>query len=276
MLKKLIKHEWKDTYPVGTTCCIVVIIMTIIGMILLSLDVWNQSAGRSDAAESFTIIMFSMYFMMLFWGVIAAVLVIKYYYFYRYYKNLFTDQGYLMNTLPVKSTDLINSKLIVSVIWQYLSGIVVAFAVFGLVFAAVGNFGDITFAEFCSGLKELLDEMDWAQFGEAVPMIIVSILSGLLSPIASTLLMYVAVGIGQLCKKSKFLISVLILIGFNIVLQFVVRIFTLPLTLMMENEMPSITTINIMSVIGFIIGIAITIGLYFANKFFLEKKLNLE
>ena len=48
MLSKLIKHEWKDTYMVGTVCSIVVVVLTIIGMLLFSLDVWGESASRRD------------------------------------------------------------------------------------------------------------------------------------------------------------------------------------------------------------------------------------
>ena len=106
MLKKLIKHEWKDTWSVGTTCSVIVLVLTIIGLFVLNEDIWRESANRSDMAEDFTVITMMLYLMMFVWGLVAAAFVVRYYFFWRYYKNLFTDQGYLMNTLPVKSTDL--------------------------------------------------------------------------------------------------------------------------------------------------------------------------
>ena len=42
----------------------------------------------------------------------------------RFYKNFFTDEGYLTFTLPVKLTDLIHSKLMMGVTVRLLSGVV--------------------------------------------------------------------------------------------------------------------------------------------------------
>ena len=41
MLKKLINHEWKDTWSVGTVCSLIVVGLAIIGMIIFSLDIWR-------------------------------------------------------------------------------------------------------------------------------------------------------------------------------------------------------------------------------------------
>ena len=45
-------------------------------------------------------------------SILAFVLMI-----YRFYKNLMTDEGYLMFTLPVTTGQLIWSKMIVSAVW---------------------------------------------------------------------------------------------------------------------------------------------------------------
>lgn len=42
----------------------------------------------------------------------------------RFYKNFFTDEGYLTFTLPVKLTDLIHSKLLMGVTVRLISGVV--------------------------------------------------------------------------------------------------------------------------------------------------------
>lgn len=272
MLKKLIKYEWKDTRTVGLTCNIVVLVLAVIGVLLFSLDIWSESATRSETAESFTAITLMLYFMMLVWGIIAACMVVKYYYFYRYYKNLFTDQGYLMNTLPVKSTELLNSKLIVASLWQYITIIVVAVSIFALAISMVGGIGDIPLKEIFKELREL--DIEWDGFFESLPMVVSYIIYMLIAPIGSMLLTYTAVCLGQTTKKHKFLVSVLILIGFGLLMQAIISYATLPFSLMMDT--PSVTTTNIVSVVVLIIYIAVVIGLYFINKYFLEKKLNLE
>lgn len=274
MLKKLIKHEWKDTWAVGTVCNVIVLVMAVIGVVLFSMDIWNESAMRSDTAESFTIVTLMVYFMMCVWGIIAACFVVRYYFFWRYYKNLFTDHGYLMNTLPVKSTELINSKLIVATIWQYITYIVVAVSIVALVFSMVGGLTELSFGDMLDELYDL--RFDWEEIGKALPMIICSILYVLILPIVQLLLMYAAVCIGQMAKKGKFLISVLILIGFGIVVQVIATYATLPFALMMDEVTPGIMIQNIESVVMLVVVIGAGVGLYFLNKYFLEKKLNLE
>ncbi|MBP3459564.1 MAG: hypothetical protein J6K58_10165 [Lachnospiraceae bacterium] len=277
MLKKLIKHEWKDTWTVGTVCAVIVAVLTVIGMIIFSLDIWQESANRNnEMAEQFTSMTIMLYVMMFVWGLIGVVFVVKYYFFYRYYKNLFTDHGYLMNTLPVKSTELINAKLIVAVIWQYLIGLVVGIAIFSLIMSVLAGIGDYNFSEFMRDLGDLLREIEWSEFSEVIPFLISMFFICLLAPIGGVLLMYAAVGIGQTAKKLKFLIAVFILIGFNIIKQFVVSYISLPFSLLMEDAIPTNTFMNIASVIALLVLIGVIIGLYFLNRYFLEKKLNLE
>lgn len=42
----------------------------------------------------------------------------------RIYRNMFSDEGYLTFTLPVKNGDVLNSKILTGAIWTFFSGIV--------------------------------------------------------------------------------------------------------------------------------------------------------
>ncbi len=274
MLKKLIKHEWKDTWAVGTTCSIIVLVLTIIGVFIFNEDIWQESVNRGGTAETLTAITMMFYFMMFTWGLVAAAFVVRYYFFWRYYKNLFTDHGYLMNTLPVKSTDLINAKLIVAVIWQYIIGIVIGLGIFVLL---MGMFGGMSnWNEFWHEFAEIWREINWSEFGESVPFLICMFICMLLAPIGGVLLMYAAVGIGQMVKKYKFLVSVLILIGLLIARQAIASYAMLPFSLAMNEREVTTTMVNIGSFITVLVLAGAIIGLYFLNKYFLEEKLNLE
>lgn len=279
MLKKLIKSEWKDTWAVGTTCSIIVVGLAIIGMIIFSMDIWKGRSRMNDAMEGFTFILIWCYFMMLVFGIVGVVLVVRYFFFYRYYKNLFTDHGYLMNTLPVKSTDLILSKLIVGVIWQYLIGIVVAVSITCMILALLVNVGEMNISDIQEGIRQFFDVMRETfqdeDFMEMLPFLICYIVVIILWPISELMIMYTAVGIGQLNKKHKFLVSVFILIGFNMARNLISNMISLPFNLV-SYDLPPRYTINILGAIWLVIIIGTIIGLYFANKYFLEKKLNLE
>ena len=85
---------------------------------------------------------------------IAVVLGISMFYFVtaifiytRFYKNFFTDEGYLTFTLPVKRTHLLNSKLITSIITSSLTGLIV-----------VIDF----FIAFFIGTSDLIDKNDFS------------------------------------------------------------------------------------------------------------------
>ena len=57
-------------------------------------------------------------------------------------KTLYTDQGYLTYTLPVKSKDILISKAIVSFVWLALSYIVLVGTVVGIAWYAKAKLGE--------------------------------------------------------------------------------------------------------------------------------------
>lgn len=281
MLSKLIKYEWKDTWAVGTICSIVVLGLTLIGILVTKMDILKGRSRMDEVMGGFTATIIMLWFMMFIWGIIAMIFIVKYYFFYRYYKNLFTDHGYLMNTLPVKSTELINAKLIVAIIWQYITSLVVSLCIFLLVISMAVNVGEVSFSDmwdsFSLFFREIWKEM-WLMddsFLEVMPFFICVSMAAILWPIAEMLLMYAAVGIGQLSKKWKFLVAVLILIGFNVIKTIVGNFIYMPIMLV-ADRWPSNVTLNIFAAIWLFIVIGMVVGFYFANKYFLERKLNLE
>lgn len=281
MLSKLIKYEWKDTWAVGTICSIVVLGLTLIGILVTKMDILRGRSRMDEVMAGFTATIIMLWFMMFIWGIIAMIFIVKYYFFYRYYKNLFTDHGYLMNTLPVKSTELINAKLMVAIIWQYITSLVVSLCIFLLVISMAVNVGEVSFSDmwdsFSLFFREIWKEM-WLMddsFLEVMPFFICVSMAAILWPIAEMLLMYAAVGIGQLSKKWKFLVAVLILIGFNVIKTIVGNFIYMPIMLV-ADRWPSNVTLNIFAAIWLFIVIGMVVGFYFANKYFLERKLNLE
>lgn len=107
-------------------------------------------------------------------------------------------------------------------------------------------------------------------------MIASGIISGLVTPIFEILLMYMAVGIGQQSKKNRLFLSVMVLIGLYMGKRFISSCLSVPLQMLVINEDVSLTTVNVGAVLVALAIIAMTVGLYFLNKYFLEKKLNLE
>lgn len=274
MLKTLLKYEWKDTWGLCTACNGIALILSVIGALMISLWHYSDDKTFTDTQTTMLGVAFSFYIIIYIVSVFAIVLVMKYYFFVRYYKNLFTDQGYLMHTLPVKSTDLINSKLIIAVLWQFITGIVVGICIVIIVFSFADIFGELSIMDFKEAFHDIETEFD--EIVKGVPLIASGIISGLVTPIFEILLMYMAVGIGQQSKKNRLFLSVMVLIGLYMGKRFISSCLSVPLQMLVINEDISLTTVNVGAVLVALAIVGMTVGLYFLNKYFLEKKLNLE
>lgn len=135
MLGKLIKYEFKAT---GRT------FLPLYGVILL-VALIQRFLGRSNKGvfeELNTLGNFTTLALVgLFIALVVITLIVT---IQRFQKNLLSDEGYLMFTLPVKIRSLIITKMLVAVTWVILSGIVgvitfiVLFAT-GEFFAEVGQ-----------------------------------------------------------------------------------------------------------------------------------------
>ena len=274
MLKTLLKYEWKDTWGLCTACNGIALILSVIGALMISLWHYSDDKTFTDTQTTMLGVAFSFYIIIYIVSVFAIVLVMKYYFFVRYYKNLFTDQGYLMHTLPVKSTDLINSKLIIAVLWQFITGIVVGICIAIIVFSFADIFGELSIMDFKEAFHDI--EMEFDEIVKGIPLIASGIISGLVTPIFEILLMYMAVGIGQQSKKNRLFLSVMVLIGLYMGKRFISSCLSVPLQMLVINEDVSLTAVNVGSVLAALAIVGMTVGLYFLNKYFLEKKLNLE
>lgn len=115
MLGKLLKHEFryyaKRYIPFAAIILAVAVVLSIMTRVSGGEGAYELMYSDMEESDAFYVI-----YMMLVsvWGIATSVLTI--YVFYggisRFEKNLFSDEGYLMNTLPVKSSQLILSKFI--------------------------------------------------------------------------------------------------------------------------------------------------------------------
>lgn len=130
MLGKLTKYEFKATARVFLPFYLAVFGITLINKCFLLL---NDKIG-SEGIIGTLLSLISALMMIVGIIMIAATLFLTFFMILqRFYKNLFTDEGYLMHTLPVKAGDHIFAKLITSSVWTVVSTLVVILAVFLLI-----------------------------------------------------------------------------------------------------------------------------------------------
>lgn len=112
MLTNLIAFDLKNSARLLVPLHIALLIFTILGRITLGSDFLMQMPD-----EIFALLVIFYVMMVIVVGVISS-----FYFIYWFYKNLFTDEGYLMHTLPVRPWQLVASKLTGLFFWQVIDG----------------------------------------------------------------------------------------------------------------------------------------------------------
>lgn len=131
MLRKLLKYEWHATRKVMLIMDFALILLTLIGCCVLNTTIFDHK----DAAPM-AIFMVILYTLSLTVFGIATLI----YLYFRFYRNLFTAEGYLMHTLPVTPLQLFHAKLIVGYLWTLLNTALIILSVLSLAFVAGYHF----------------------------------------------------------------------------------------------------------------------------------------
>lgn len=235
MLKKLFVHEWRSFWKVPAAMCLFALAYALIGALTFQTDLWT-----SDYWLVRLVLVFGSigYFILL----IAPAIVLLIYTALRFYQNLFTDEGYLMHTLPVKKWELITAKGLVAVIWNVITTITTLLAVFlvVLLISMSSRYGGVTWADITESFAQF--------FHEAIPIVkemfrmpvwMVALLflgSFIVGAFYNTLLLYASVSIGHLWKKHPMAGTVLSYIGFYLAISFLTSAFSInSLNLTMGN-----------------------------------------
>lgn len=137
-------------------------------------------------------------------GVVTLVLIVG-----RFLRNLLGDEGYLMFSLPTSTGNLIWSKITASVIWITLG--------MAAIFLAVGVAGLTSGDDILQGLFRSFNRL-----GMSTGDIVLFIVAYILGFAVIVTKIYAAFSIGQIFMNHRFLIGVLIYIGFEVA-EFVLR-----------------------------------------------------
>jgi hypothetical protein len=203
MLGKLIKHEFNATGRIFLPIYCILLILSLVNRVLISIDIASKPLrvlrGFSIAAYTLTIL-----------ATLVVTFVIM---IIRFYKNLMSDEGYLMFTLPTKPSMLIVSKFIVSLIWIATGFIAVCCSLL-LMLGTSENM--VLLRDFINlAFRELK-----TSFGGRFTLLIAELLiMTILSIIQQIMLIYVSIAIGHLFSGHKLLGSFISYIGISTVIQ---------------------------------------------------------
>ena len=275
MLGKLIKHEWRAFWKIPAFVNLFLAIFTVFGVIALNAKIWETENPIIQSVSVFVLLFYCI-------ALIVISFVTIFYTALRFYKNLYSDEGYLMHTLPVSQNSLIISKLVVSYAWTIITWLVIMCSIFCLLWACLSSSGEnISLMEIIRQVTDFFTDSSFiseykATFGISfIHTIILIFVFCIISPIYNTLMIYASISLGQLFKKHKVLGSILSYIGIYIVLQIIQSIATAPITL--HNVYAEKFTLfgpYMYFLLGDCIGFIIVF--FFLTQWIMKKKLNLD
>ena len=193
---------------------------------------------------------------------------------YRFYVSFFTDEGYLTFTLPLTMDCHLMIKIVSMFLWNLLSLIVTAIA--GLII-----FGGVAVG-YTDALKATMPEiryvfraiMETFQSVYGISQIWLWIVSAIIAYIFQSFLLYFSIALGcMIFKKNRLLGAIISVFAIDTVYS---TITSFGSSMLMTFGMLSETAFAVASVIGIVFSVVGMVVLYYATKYILERKLNLD
>lgn len=270
MLGKLIKHEWKGTYRMGCLMLGAMAVVTFLGWLAFQAPVWKSLSGSSvenyngllDVFSVFTLIIYAMLLVCVHFGT-------KIYLGIRFYRTMYTDEGYLTHTLPVTKNQILVSKIFVSGVWTLIVLISIYLSLFLLGLSSVlAIVPDFTVSELFEGIGEVFREMEyWFDF-DTVRLLVMGLLLSLIGPFLTVTILFGAISLGQLVSRGRLLMGVLFYIIILVAEQLLVAFFR-------SFAVGVGSYVNTNMDISFVMDLLTAGILYAVTHFVISRKLNL-
>ncbi len=261
MLKKLLKHEFAATGRFLIPMYLILLVIALFDRLVINLDIFH---GVLAVVPGFLTMAYIV-------SIIAIVVVTIVLLVMRFYKNLLGEEGYLMFTLPVRSDQLITTKLIVSMVWTFFSILAVVASLL-IAFATPDVMQDIA-----EGFREVYDVMYASFGGNMVLLVIEFILMALIGGAMNILLIYVSIAVGQLFNGHRVLGSFLSYVGIYTVTQMVLSVIIGFGALVFRKPLEEIESIpHIVLPVALLVVAVISTIYYLTINYIFKKKLNLE
>ena len=284
MFSKLLKYEWKANWGLMSILTLAAFGVALLGTIALRVLV-NYGDRISESESILVLLLFPLGVLVMVSYVVIAIYVaaVNYVLLFRFYKNKFTDEGYLTFTLPVKTNHIFLSSGLHMAIWMVIS-IVLMVLMYALMFlcgtATEGLINtDIlktlqTAGELWEVIADGLSDILGQGFG---PLLLLNIL---IAPFSSVVQSMSCVTLGAVvAKKHKILAIIGIFYGVNMILSVVTSVLAnLPSLLLIADPSLMDSTnwyFTLIMALVFLLQAGITVGGYFLSTHLMKNKLNL-
>lgn len=272
MVKKLFKHEFLSYLRIFLPIQLVVLGMALLVRILGFFE--NDSTAYSILLVA-SIVVFAI---TLEGGILGTFIIgIR-----RFYKNLFTAEGYLSLTLPVTQTQHILVKAVTAVTMQIAASLIFVVAL------CVATYGDLL-TELILAAQYLINQvLQYINNVHLVFFIIELLLLSIIMTFSGYLLVYACVALGQTAKKHRVLLAFGIYYAYYVICQILFSVGQAVFLILVETnyawldivaefvvENPYLCGhIGLLSLL--VIELAMSVVYFYITKHVLRKKLDLE
>lgn len=259
MFAKLLKHEWKAVS--GTLSVLSLCALGAGAVTAVMVRIWLATTVDSKVDILGIIAPSLLLFVglgLVVYSVGAGILLLL-----RFYRNKFTDEGYLTFTLPAKSWEIFLSSMVNTLVWMLIIGLVVCASVAVIVLFGLWDY--LEKAGIMEAAEYLLDMVN----AETILNLVMSLAdSG-----ASVVLMMCCITMASVVsKKSKLLLAVAMYYGVSMVRN-IVSTTIMALTMWeVESFQEVMTGSNLCNVS---VSLLLAVGGYFLSVYLMDHKLNL-
>lgn len=254
------------------------LITAVLGRFLFVGRLMENPAGLSDAGVVATIIGIIIYVILFMTAVFGTMLMIA----ICFYKNLYSDEGYLTHTLPVTRGQLLISKTISGSIWMLLDMMMVILSLFILVLTRP------VLDDFTACRDELLRAMGFpASTGYGKILLAFAVLF-IVSAVGNVVIIYASIAIGQLFSNHRVLGAVVVYFVINTIVSIISSIAGAAYSMstfihaadessfvMMANDGVIYQVYARLFLFSLVLEIILAIGAYTVTHLLMQKKLNL-
>jgi len=273
MVKKLFKHEILAYLRMLTPVYIILCGIAIMSRIL---QVFENTSSIYDIIFGSSVAIYVL-------GIVASIILTVVFMVVRFYKNMFSSEGYLTHTLPVTANQHIFVKLMTAILFQFITIITV------LISVAIITSGELLseiIKAFVYIYNIFIESLSAHIIAHIIFYIIEFALMLTVALIAETLLFYAVISVGQLSRKNRVVASIGVYFAYYIITQIIGTVFVVVISKLAETEIVAkiivfiennpIKTVHI-ALIGITLFYAlIAAAYYFVTSFIVRKKLNLE
>lgn len=268
MLKKSMKHEWKATWKRMAGINGAVLGLGLIG-----------SLGVIGALNNVTIpdLLVGIYVFVYIIILIASSIVTYFMIASRYYKSIFTDEGYLTNTLPITSDQKILSRFLISLFWTIVNLLCVSGSILFLLiplFSEGIRRNEESMYIFFSQIEDAFTTMAH-ELGFSSPALLCVFMTGvcLIGYIYFILSVYFSISMGSLFSSHRVLAAVLIYFGLSILMQALMTGMSL-FDFILSSSFGSSFSLTLL--FYSLIDLALAVVFYLVCRYIIDHRLNLQ